>query len=111
MKKCFAMLTLALFALALLAQSKSPRLTTVTPETGKADVEFSAAGQNLTKEGVKELYLTNGKDDIKVQITVQKEDSIQFKVPATVSPGRYTLMVLSGDGKQFLEQPVKLTIE
>ena len=44
-------------------------------------------------------------------IVTQKDEAIQFKVPPHTKPGRYSLMILSADGKQFLEQPVKLTIE
>ncbi len=94
-----------------MAQSKSPRLAAVTPETGKPAAEYSTAGENLAIDSVKGLYLTNGKDDIKVEIVAQKAESIQFKVPGNTKPGRYSLMILTADGKQFLEQPVKLTIE
>ena len=111
MKHLFPALYLLALSLDSMAQGKSPRLTTVTPDTGKAAAEYSAAGENLAKDVVKELYLTNGKDDIKVVIVTQKDEAIQFKVPPLTKPGRYSLMVLSADGKQFIEQPVKLTIE
>ena len=111
MKHLFAALYLLALSLDLMAQAKSPRFATVTPETGTAAAEYSAAGENLAKDTVKELYLTNGKDDIKVVIVTQKDEAIQFKVPANTKPGRYSLMILSADGKQFIEQPVKLTIE
>ena len=111
MKQISAVLLLILVSVALTAQSKSPRLAAVTPDSGKADAEYSTAGENLAKDAVKELYLTNGKDDIKVAIVTQTGEVIQFKVPASVKPGRYSLMLLTADGKQFLEQPVKLTIE
>jgi hypothetical protein len=110
-KHLSATLILVAIAVALMAQTKSPRLATVTPDTGKAAVEFAAAGENLAKSAVKELFLTDGKADIKVQILTQKDDSIQFKVPGNTKPGRYSLMILTGDGKQLIEQPVKLTIE
>jgi hypothetical protein len=93
------------------ADGPMPRLSIVTPDSGKAGDEFTATGENVGKQLVKELYLTDGKDDTKVQIVTQKDDSIVFKVPAGAKAGRYSLMILSGDGKQFLEQPVKLTIE
>jgi len=103
---------LALVAASLLAQDRpAPHLTTVTPDTGKATAEFSTAGEHLGKDAVKELYLTNGKDDVKLRIIAQKEDVIQFQVPTHTKAGRYSLMLLSADGKQFLEQPVKLTVE
>ena len=104
-------LLLVLLSVGLTAQTKSPRLATVTPDTGKAAVEYSAAGENLDQSSVKNLYLTSGKDDIKVEIVAQANESIRFRVPANTKPGRYSLMILTADGKQFIEQPVKLTIE
>lgn len=106
-----AALFLVVFEAVSLAQAKSPRLTAVTPDTGKPAASFSTAGENLTKAVVKDLYLTNGKDDIKMEIVAQTNEAIQFKVPANTKPGRYGLMILTADGKQFMEQPVKLTIE
>lgn len=111
MKQLSAVLFLFALSAVSMAQSKSPRLATVTPETGKPGAEYVTAGENLATDTVKELYLTNGKDDIKVEIVAQKSESIQFKAPGTVKPGRYSLMLLTADGKQFIEQPVKLTIE
>ena len=111
MKQLFAGLLLLALSAPLLAQSKSPRLAAVAPETGKPAAEYTTTGENLARDAVKELYLTNGKDDIKVEIVAQKAESIQFKVPGSTKPGRYSLMLLTADGKQFLEQPVKLTIE
>lgn len=94
-----------------MAQSKSPRLATLTPDTGKIEAEYTAAGENLTKDSVKVLYLTDGTHDIKVTVTSQKAEAIQFKVPAGTKAGRYSLMLLTADGKQFLEQPVRLALE
>ena len=111
MRQIFAGLFLFALSVALLAQEKSPRLTTVTPDTGKPADDYLAAGENLAKDAVKELYLTDGKDDIKVQIVTQNEESIQFKVPGKTKPGRYSLMILTADGKRLIEQPVKLTLE
>ena len=88
-----------------------PRMTTVTPEAGKPGAAYTVAGENLTPASIKELYLTNGKDDLKVQIVSQKAEAIEFKAPGNIKPGRYNLMVLTADGKSFIEQPVKLTIE
>jgi hypothetical protein len=111
MKALSVLFCLFLAAALLVAQAKSARMTTVTPEAGKADVAFSVAGENLTADAVKELYLTNGKDDIRVAIVEQKAEAIQFKVPGGTKAGRYSLMILTGDGKNFIEQPVKVTIE
>jgi hypothetical protein len=95
----------------LVAQQASPRLSAVTPDTGKADTEFVAAGENLDKNQVAELYITDGKTDVKTQITAQAAASIKFKTPSSVKPGRYGLMILTADRQRLLEQPVKVTIE
>lgn len=104
-----AALMLALSATTL-AQS-APRLASVTPDTGNAATEFTAAGENLAKAGVAEMYLTDGKNDLKVVIVSQESEAIKFKPDPATKPGRYSLMLLTGDRKMFLEQPVKLTIE
>ena len=101
----------AVLGFALLAQAPSPRLTTVTPMEGKAGEEFVTAGENLEKKNVADLYLTDGKNDMKVQIVEQNEKEIKFKPPVSVKPGRYSLMLLTGDKTRYLEQPVKLTIQ
>lgn len=88
-----------------------PRMLTVAPDTGKAGAEFVASGENLEKANVAELYLTDGKNDIVVTITTQEAASIKFKAPATVKAGAYKLLTLTGDRKQLIEHPVKLTIE
>ena len=88
-----------------------PRMSTVAPDTGKAGAEFVATGENLAKANVAELFLTDGKTDIAVAITTQEAASIKFKAPATVKAGAYRLMILTGDRKQLIEQPVKVTIE
>lgn len=89
----------------------SPRMATVAPESGKAGAEFTATGENLVKEKVAELFLTDGKNDIQVAIMTQEAASIKFKAPTGVKAGSYRLMILTGDRKQLLEQPVRLTIE
>jgi hypothetical protein len=93
-----------------LAQQPSPRCDSVTPDTGKPDTEFAVAGENLGKDKVAEMYVTDGKNDVKVEITEQTEKSIKFKASA-VKPGRYSLMILTGDRARYLEQPLKVSIQ
>lgn len=108
---------LSLLSVALLAASSlfaadaAPKLTTVTPDTGKAGDQFSIAGENLTKASVAEVYLTDGKNDSKCDIVDQQAAAIKIKSPGSIKPGRYTVMVLTGDKSRFIEQPVKLTIQ
>lgn len=107
----WAVFALGLAGLTLLAQAM-PRFATVAPDTGKAGTEFTAEGENLTKDNVSEVYLTDGKIDLKVEVVNQTATAIKFKAPASAKPGRFNLMVLTtGASPKLLEQPVKLTIE
>lgn len=90
----------------------APHLTAVEPASGKAGELVTAWGQNLDKSQVRELYLSNTKTDVKVQITEQSEGFIKFKIPAEARPDRYRLTILmAGPEPILLEQPVFLIVE
>ena len=103
---------LALFASIAFAQQAMPRMTTVEPGNGKAGDVLTVAGENLDKAAVDKLYLTDGKNDLEVQVTEQAATSIKFKIPAGAKAGRFSLMILTG-GKEpkYIEQPVRVTVE
>jgi IPT/TIG domain-containing protein len=106
------MLLLTLSASMAFAQQAMPRMTTVEPGNGKAGDLLTVAGENLDKPAVTKLYLTDGKNDLEVQMTEQAATSIKFKIPANAKAGRFSLMILTG-GKdpKYIEQPVKVTVE
>jgi|SRR5581483_343936 len=89
------------------ADSKTPRLTSVEPDTGKVGDTATAKGENLDKDVVADLYLTDGKNDVKTTITARASDSITFKVPQ-IHPGRYRLM--TGSKTAMIEQPVMFEV-
>jgi hypothetical protein len=94
------------------AQALSPRMTAVDPDTGKRGDVITVNGENLGKEHVAKLYLTDDQNDVEVQIIEQTETSIKFKIPAKAISGRLALMILTTTKpQQLIEQPVKLTIE
>jgi hypothetical protein len=96
----------------LLLGQAMPRLSTVTPDTGKAGDQITTEGEHLEKANVAELYMTDGKEDLKVDMTEQTATTIKFKVPAKVKAGSFNLMILTtGAAPKLLVQPVKLTIE
>jgi hypothetical protein len=105
-----ALLTLA--ASIACAQQAMPRITTVEPPNGKKGDVLTAAGENLAKPDVDKLYLTDGKNDLEVEVTEQAAAAVKFKVPAAAKAGRFSLMILTG-GKnpKYIEQPVRVTIE
>jgi hypothetical protein len=107
-------LVAALLVLSAIAFSQEgmPRMTSVEPANGKAGDVLTVAGENLTKPGIDKLYLTDGKNDVEVQVTEQAATALKFKIPSGAKTGRFSLMVLTG-GKEpkYIEQPVKVTVE
>jgi hypothetical protein len=94
------------------AQSVNPRMTAVDPDTGKSGDVITVTGENLGKGIVAKVLLTDGKNDVEVQIVEQTDTSIKFKIPAKIGSGRLALMILtSTKPQQYIEQPVKVSIE
>ncbi len=112
MKLSFAISLLVAASFAAFAQQAMPRMASVEPQNGKTGDILVVSGENLQKDTVTKLYLTDGTNDILVEITEQTATSIKFKIPAKTKPGRLALMVLTG-GKEpkLIEQPVKVTVE
>jgi hypothetical protein len=112
MKLSFAISLLVAASFAAFAQQAMPRLATVEPQNGKGGDVLVVTGENLQKDAVTKLYLTDGTNDLQVEITEQTASAIKFKIPAKAKPGRLALMVLTG-GKEpkLIEQPVKVTID
>lgn len=111
---CLArILPAALFGAALLlAQAAVPQMKSVEPDTAKTGDMLTVTGENLDKGSVADVFLTDGKNDFKAEISVQEAGSIKLKVPSSAKPGRLALMVLTaGKEPKLIEQPVKVTIE
>lgn len=90
----------------------TPLMRSVTPDTAKVGEILTAAGEYLDKARVKEIYLTDGKAEFKTEIVEQSQNEAKIRVPATVKPGRWRLMVLTtGVEPQLLEQPVTVEIQ
>lgn len=110
-----ASLVVPLFIAASLAawgQQPMPRMTTVEPGNGKVGDVLTVSGENLHKTAVSKLYLTDGKDDLAVDITDQAETAIKFKIPVKAKSGRFALMLLTtGKDPKLIEQPVKVTVD
>ena len=112
-----AVVVVALFSFPLMlsAQASFPRMTMVDPMTAKAGDVVSASGENLDKDNVSEVFLTDNKSDFKVQITEQAATAIKFRVPEAVKAGRFGLVIRTpgtqaSPAKDYV-QPVKLTVE
>ena len=94
------------------ADSPMPSMRLVEPTVAAAGDTVKVTGENLDRTNVAALYLTDGKNDIKVTIIEETANTILFKVPAKVETGRLALMVLTtGQNPKLIEEPVKVTIE
>jgi uncharacterized protein YqfA (UPF0365 family) len=112
MKLSFAVPLCLAACLAALAEQAMPRMTTVDPDNGKAGDVITVAGENLEKNQVAKVYLTDGKNDVVVEVTEQEATSLKFKIPTKATAGRFALMLLTtGKDPKLIEQPVKLTVE
>ena len=115
MKVSYFSLVLAVLLVApalITAQEVFPRMTSVEPAMAKGGEVVTAAGENLDKATVAEVYLTDGKTDVKVEITEQAATAIKVKIPDAVKPGRFSLMVMTATKPpRLIEQPVRVTVQ
>ena len=112
MRVSFGVPLLFAATLAAFAQQAMPRMTAVDPMNGKAGDEITVSGENLEKSQVAKVYLTDGKNDVVLDLTAQTATSVKFKIPSKAAAGRFALMLLTtGKDPKLIEQPVKLTVE
>jgi hypothetical protein len=107
--------SLLLAASAACAQQAMPRMTAVEPQNGKIGDVIVVSGENLQKDSVAKVYLTDGKNDIEVVVSDQTEKELKFKIPAKAT-GRLSLMILTAskdakDAPKLIEQPVKVQVD
>ncbi len=100
------------FPFLLSAQASFPRMTSVDPMTAKVGDVVTVSGENLDKGNVAEVFLTDGKNDTKVVLAEQSASEIKFKVPDSVKPGRFGLVIRTPTTppKDYI-QPVKVTVQ
>ena len=112
MKLSFVVSLLVAASFAAYAQQVMPRMVSVDPPNGKKGDVITVTGENLQKELVSKVYLTDQKIDTIVEVTEQTPTSIKFKIPAKAAAGRLALMILTtGKDAKYIEQPVKVTID
>ena len=89
-----------------------PAMKNVEPDSGKIGSVLQVHGVFLDKTKVDEVYLTDHTFDMKVKVLDQTDDSIEFRIPPSVKPGRLQLLVkTTGHDPVLLEQPVFITVE
>jgi hypothetical protein len=111
MKTVFAISLLVVAGFVAFGQAAMPRMVSTEPGNGKTGDVIAVTGENLMKESVAKVYLTDGTNDLEVEITEQTATTLKFKVPAKAK-GKLALMILTaGKDAKLIEQPVKVAIE
>ena len=91
-------------------RAQEARIVSVDPSTAKVGDVVTVHGDGIDKSNVDMLYLTDGKTDIKVEVTEQSAKSMKFKVPESAKAHRWAIMVHTTKD-QLIEEPVRVTIE
>lgn len=89
----------------------APYLRSVDPMFAKPGDTPVAKGEWIGKAQVAELFLTDGKTDLRMEVVKQTDKEITFRVPLGTPAARYRLAILTvGAEPKLLEQPVFLSV-
>lgn len=91
-----------------LAQDNSPKVISVSPAAGKVNDTVSIVGENLGKNLVSAVFLSDDKNDSKASVLGQASEKITIKIPQ-VKSGSYNISVQSGDKIMIL--PVRFEVQ
>jgi hypothetical protein len=91
------------------AQSASPHISSITPNTGKSEDTITIAGDNLGKDKVAAVFLSDAKLDHKAVVVDQEATKIVIKVPDGLKAGDYNISVQEG-GAIYI-QPVIFVVK
>jgi hypothetical protein len=101
-------LFLLLFAASLQAQT----LRSVSPDSGKVGAVLRVQGSELSKQKIDSVYLSDQTLDMMVKMLNQTDNFIEFRIPPSVRPGRFQLVIkTAGKQPQILEMPVYIKVE
>ncbi|MFN0165778.1 MAG: IPT/TIG domain-containing protein [Bryobacteraceae bacterium] len=103
---------LLICGIGIFAAETTPKVSGVEPANAKPGAVVTVNGESLAKPNVEKVYLTDGKNDTIMPIVEQADKAIKCKVPDSMKPGRFSVMLLTGGlAPRLIEQPVKMTIE
>jgi hypothetical protein len=85
-----------------------PKLNGVDPAAGKAGDSCTITGENLGKDAVNGILVSDDEKDYPAEVVSQATDKIVFKVPS-VKPGGYNLSIKVGNNIYI--QPVRFTVQ
>ena len=89
------------------AQAK-PKVTMVDPQAGKTDDMVTLTGENLAKDNVSAVYLSDDTTDFPATVVQQAAEKIVMKVPK-VKAGSYNVSIKVGD--QIFILPLRFSVQ
>jgi hypothetical protein len=98
---------LALFLVPVLFAQNSAKVTAVDPVMGKVNDTVTLTGENLDKDNVVGVFLSDDKDDFKATLLEQGGTKIVMKVPQTKAGG-YNVSIQVKD--RILILPIKFSV-
>jgi hypothetical protein len=102
----------SLIFLALAGMLPAQRLDSVRPEGGKVGAVLRIDGQQLGKQTIDSVYLSDQTLDMMVKVLKQTDDFIEFRIPPSVKPGKLQLILkTAGKEPHLLEQPFYVKVE
>jgi hypothetical protein len=105
-----AAIPLVQFAGATLRTGDFTVMEAVIPTEARPGDVVTVTGFALDADHLKEIYLTNGQLDYRVEILEQNNIAVRLRVPAGVPAGQMRFAIVVGIRPELLEQPVLLKI-
>jgi IPT/TIG domain len=97
-----------IFLSPLIFAQSTPQVTGVEPQSGKVNDSVTVSGQNLGKDAVSAVYLSDDKNDYRATVVQQTAEKIVMKIPQ-VKPANYNVSIQVGD-KLFIK-PIRFKVE
>jgi hypothetical protein len=104
----FGILGVTVLLASLVFAQASPRVTGVEPSASKVGDSVTVTGENLGKDSVSAVFLSDDKIDYKATLVEQSAGKIVMKVPQ-VKPGDYNVSIQVGN--KILIEPVKFKVQ
>jgi len=109
MSKGVIRLGVAIFLLSAFAWAQAgPKLTGVEPAAGKVGDSLTITGENLGKDSVNGVLLSDEDKDYPAEVVEESADKIVMKVPK-VKAGGYNISIKVGNNIYI--QPVRFTVQ
>ena len=109
MRKGMMGLGLSMGLLSVLAWAQAgPRITQIDPATGKVGANCTVMGENLGKDTVAGVLLSDEEKDYPAEVVEESSDKIVLTIP-NVKPGSYNISLRVGNGIYI--QPIRFTVE